>query len=169
MLPVGNIHTFGKLKAKFVSDFMASKRQEKSNFHLLSITQQEGESVSTYLQKEVVLEVTNLEESVALNALINKMRTPKLNFQLFKSQVKTYVEAMRQCQSFVTAFEVCQAQDTTKRKHDKRDQGLNHSNKAHRDEYSSRKQKAYPPHHQGPPSEMGHLRSRHVYITKEEP
>ena len=38
-LPVGSIHIFAKLEAKFVSHFVASKRQEKSDFHLLSIIQ----------------------------------------------------------------------------------------------------------------------------------
>lgn len=95
-LPVGSIHTFAQLEAKFVSDFVASKRQEKSNFHLLSI-QQEGESVATNLKifQEAALEVIDLEDSVALNAMINGMRTPKLKFHLIKKQVRTYAEAMR--------------------------------------------------------------------------
>ena len=77
-LPVGSIHTFAQLEAKFVSHFVASIRQEKFNFHLLSIIQQEGESVATYLKKlqEAVLEVAGLEDSIALNALINEMWTP---------------------------------------------------------------------------------------------
>ena len=128
---------------------MASKRQEKSNFHLLSITQQEGESVSTYLQKfqEAILEVTDLEESVALNALINGMRTPKLNFQLVDYQVKTHAAAMKQCQSFVTSSNICQAHESKKRKHDKRDQWKNHSSKTHRDQdYPSSRERGYPPH-----------------------
>ncbi|XP_057517902.1 uncharacterized protein LOC130798824 [Amaranthus tricolor] len=75
-LPRGSIHNFAQLEGKFLGHFIASRRQEKSNFHLLSITQLEGESVSSYLKKfhEAVLEVTDLEESVALNALINGMK-----------------------------------------------------------------------------------------------
>ncbi|XP_057517953.1 uncharacterized protein LOC130798872 [Amaranthus tricolor] len=61
----------------------SSRRQEKSNFHLLSVTQLEGESISSYLKKfhEAVLEVTDLEESVALNALINGMKAQRLKFK----------------------------------------------------------------------------------------
>ena len=94
-LPVGSINTLAQLEAKILGHFVASRRQEKSNFHLLSITQLEGESISTYLKKfhEAVLEVTDLEELVALNDLINGM--------------KTYAEAMKQCQSYVTASEIC--------------------------------------------------------------
>ena len=76
---------------------------------------------------------------------------------------------MRQCQSFVTTPEICQAHDSKKGKHDKQGQGKNHSNKAHRDEYSSRREWGYPPRNQGPPSKIGPPRSRHAYITKEEP
>ncbi|XP_057517940.1 uncharacterized protein LOC130798860 [Amaranthus tricolor] len=57
-LPGGSIHNFAQLEEKFLGHFVASRRQEKSNFHLLSITQLEGESISSYLKKfhEAVLE-----------------------------------------------------------------------------------------------------------------
>ena len=77
--PVGHIYTFALLETKFVNHFVASKRQEKSNFHFLSITQEKGEFISTYLQKfkEAALEVTNLKELVALNALIKEMQSQR--------------------------------------------------------------------------------------------
>ena len=37
--PIRSIHTYAQLETKFVSHFVAFKRQEKSNFHLLSIIQ----------------------------------------------------------------------------------------------------------------------------------
>ncbi|XP_057523889.1 uncharacterized protein LOC130803706 [Amaranthus tricolor] len=37
-LPGRSIHTFAQLESKFLGHFVASRRQEKSNFHLLSIT-----------------------------------------------------------------------------------------------------------------------------------
>ena len=92
-----------------------------------------GRSVCLHLKKfhDAVMQVTDLKEFIALSALINEMRTPKLKFQLIESQVKTYVEAMKQCQSYVTAFDICQAHESTKRKHDKRDQRpSNHPSKA---------------------------------------
>ncbi|XP_057518494.1 uncharacterized protein LOC130799416 [Amaranthus tricolor] len=57
-LPGRSIHTFAQLENKFLGHFVASRRQEKSNFHLLSITQLKGESISSYLRKfhEAVLE-----------------------------------------------------------------------------------------------------------------
>ncbi|XP_057548070.1 uncharacterized protein LOC130826504 [Amaranthus tricolor] len=87
-LPGGSIHSFFQLEGKFLGHFVASRRQEKSNFHLLSIIQLEGESISSYLKKfhEAVLEVTDLEESVALNALINGMKAQRLKFHLVESQ-----------------------------------------------------------------------------------
>ena len=121
-LPGGSIHNFAQLEGKFLGHFVASRRQENSNFHLLSITQLEGESISSYLKKfhEAVLEVTDLEESVALNALINGMKAQRLKFQLVESQVKTYAEAMKQCKSYVTASEICQAHDPKKRRSKKK-------------------------------------------------
>ena len=89
LLPNGSISSFSELEAKFLSHFMASKRQEKSYFHLLSITQQEGESLSAYLQRfhDGVLAVTDLEDSIAVSALINGMKTHKQKFQLLENQV----------------------------------------------------------------------------------
>lgn len=109
LLPNGSIHSFAELEAKFLSHFMASRRQEKSNFHLLSITQQEGESLSAYLQRfhDGVLAVTDLEESIVVSALINGMQTNKLKFQFLENQVKTYAEAMKQARSVVTASNIC--------------------------------------------------------------
>ena len=102
---------------------MASKRQEKSNFHLLSITQEEGQSLSAYLQRflDEVLGVTDSEEFIVVSALINGMKTHKFKFQLLEYQVKTYAKAMRQARSFVTAFNICHQldSDSKKRKSDK--------------------------------------------------
>ena len=136
--------------------FVASRRQEKSNFHLLSITQLEGESISSYLKKfhEAVLEVTDLEESVALNPLINGMKAQRLKFQLVESQVKTYAEAMKQCQSYVTASEICQAHDPKKQRSDKKDLTANHSSRS-REEHSSRRERNYLPRRPEPPLDMG--------------
>ena len=67
-LPNGSISSFAELEVKFLSHFMASKRQEKSNFHLLSITQHEGESLFAYLQRfhDGVLAVTDLENFITV-------------------------------------------------------------------------------------------------------
>ena len=129
---------------------------------MLSITQLEGESISSYLKKfhEAVLEVTDLEESVALNALINEIKAQRLKFQLVESQVKTYAEAMKQCQSYVTASEICQAHDPKKRRSEKKDPiSSNHSSR-NREEHALRRPE--------PPSDMGPPRSRHVYVAEGE-
>ncbi|XP_057535220.1 uncharacterized protein LOC130813400 [Amaranthus tricolor] len=133
-LPVGSIHTFTQLEAKFA-----------------------------------ILEVTDLEDFVALNALINGMRTPKLKFQLIKNQVKMYAKTMGQCQSYITPSQICHTHDSKKRKHDKSLQGQSHPQKIHKDELQSRREKGYPPRHHGSHSKMGPSRSRHIYIMEEEP
>ena len=155
-LPGGSIHNFVQLEEKFLGHFIASRRQEKSNFHLLSITQLEGESISSYLKKfhEAVLEVTDLEESVALNALINGMKAQRLKFQLVESQVKTYAEAMKQCQSYVTASEICQAHDPKKRRSDKKDPIANQSSR-NREEQALRREKKLPSTSSGAPVRYG--------------
>ncbi|XP_057522630.1 uncharacterized protein LOC130802638 [Amaranthus tricolor] len=143
-LPGGSIHNFAQLEGKFLGHFVASRRQEKSNFHLLSITQLEGESISSYLKKfhEAVLEVTDLEESVALNALINEIKAQRLKFQL--------------------------AHDPKKRKSEKKDPiSSDHSSRS-REEHSSRRDINYMSRRPEPPSNMGPPRSRHVYVTEGE-
>ena len=96
------------------------------------------------------------------------MKAQRLKFQLVESQVKTYAEAMKQCQSYITASEICQAHDPKKRKSEKKDPiSSNHSTR-NREEYSSRRDKNYTPRRLEPPSDMGPPRSRHVYATEGE-
>ena len=135
------------------------------------MTQQEGESISSYLKKfhEAVLEVTELEKSVALNALINGMKAQKLKFQLVESQVKTYAEAMKKCQSYVTASEICQAHDPKKQKSEKKEPMPLHQSSRNREDYSSRRERNYLPRRPDPPPDMGPPRSRHVYAAEEGP
>ncbi|XP_057528222.1 uncharacterized protein LOC130806967 [Amaranthus tricolor] len=144
----GSIHNFVQLEGKFLGHFIASRRQEKSNFHLLSITQLEGESISSYLKKfhEAVLKVTDLEESVALNALINGMKAQRLKFQFVESQ----------------------AHDPKKQRSDKKDLTANHSSRS-REEHSSMRERNYLPRRPESPSDMGPPRSRNVYVAKGEP
>ncbi|XP_057543312.1 uncharacterized protein LOC130821539 [Amaranthus tricolor] len=129
----GSIHNFAQLEGKFLGHFVASRRQEKSNFHLLSITQLKGESISSYLKKfhEAVLEVTDLEESVALNALINGMKAQRLKFQLVESQ----------------------AHDPKKRRSNKKDLTSNHSSRS-REEHSSKRKRNYLPRRPEPPKDI---------------
>ncbi|XP_057526519.1 uncharacterized protein LOC130805751 [Amaranthus tricolor] len=137
-LPGRNIHTFAQLESKFLGHFVAYKRQEKSNFHLLSITQLEGESISSYLRK--------FHEAV----------------------LKTYAEAMKQCQSYVTASKICQAHEPKRQKSEKKDPIFSHHSSRNKEEHSSRRDRNYMLRHPEPPSDMGPPRSKHVYVTEGE-
>ncbi|XP_057535269.1 uncharacterized protein LOC130813452 [Amaranthus tricolor] len=141
-LPVGSIHTFAQLESKFLGHFVASRRQEKSISHLLSITQLEGESISSYLKKyhEAVLEVTDLEESVALNALTNRIKAQRLKFQL--------------------------AHDPKKRKSRKKDPISSHQSSRNREEHSLRRDRNYMSRRPEPPLDIGPPRSRHLYAPE---
>ncbi|XP_057540555.1 uncharacterized protein LOC130818404 [Amaranthus tricolor] len=110
------------------------------------------------------LPIGSIHTFAQLEAMFGKLSPPTLRsskrpfwkWQTWMSQVKTYADVMRQCQSFVTASNICQAHDSKKQKHDKQDQGQYHSSKAYRDhEYSSR-ERGYPTRHQGPSSKMGY-------------
>ena len=76
---------------------------------------------------------------------------------------------MRQYQSYVIAFEICHAHDSKKQKHFKREQEQSHPQRVHKDKPQSRRDKGYPPRHQGSPFEVGPPRSRHIYVMEEEP
>ncbi|XP_057550569.1 uncharacterized protein LOC130828622 [Amaranthus tricolor] len=106
-----------------------------------------GESIASYLKKfhEAVLEVTDLKESVALNALINGMKAQRPKFQLVESQ----------------------AHDPKKRRSEKKDPISNHASR-NREEHSSRRDRNYLPRRPEPPSDMGPPRSRHVYVVEGE-
>ena len=79
-VPPGSVDSFASLESLFLYHFVASKRQRKSNLHLMSVIQKEGESVTSYIQRfhEELLSIPGANDATTVPTLINGVRTPKL-------------------------------------------------------------------------------------------
>ncbi|XP_057520742.1 uncharacterized protein LOC130801008 [Amaranthus tricolor] len=122
-LPCGSVESFAQLEKIFLDQFIVFKRQKKSCIHLMSVIQQEGELVSSYIKRfhDEVLTITNISDSATVSTLINGLRTHKLKWHLIENGVSSYVEAMQIAQRFVQASEICTPIDSQakKKKNDK--------------------------------------------------
>ena len=69
-IPLGTIANFEKLSHSFVHHFIGGQRHRKSMGHLLSIKQEEGESLRLYVTRinKEVLQVDKAEDQVILVA-----------------------------------------------------------------------------------------------------
>ena len=85
-LPPGSVDSFASLESLFLDQFVAAKRQRKSNLHLMSVIQREGEYVTSYIQRfrEEVLSILGANNATTVPALINDVRTPKLKWKLLE-------------------------------------------------------------------------------------
>lgn len=71
-LPQGSVDSFTSLKSLFLNHIVASKRQKKSNLHLMSVIQKEGESFTSYIQSfhEEVLSILRATKAATVLAII---------------------------------------------------------------------------------------------------
>ena len=106
----------------------------------MSVIQQEGELVSSYIKRfhDESLTTTDISVSATVPKLINGLRTHNLKWQLIKNGVTFYVEAMQIAQRFVQTSDICTPVDSRskKNKNDKlQSQSQPHAN-PYRKEYT---------------------------------
>ena len=97
---------------------MASKGQRKSNLHLMSVIQKEGELFKSYIQRfhEEVLLISAATDATTVPTLINGLRTSKLNWEFLEHDISTYSDAMNIIQRFIKASSICTSLDLIKKK-----------------------------------------------------
>jgi retrotransposon gag protein len=117
-LPPGSVDSFAALETSFLDHFVASKRQRRSNLHLMSVIQKEGESVTSYIQRfhAEVLSILGATNATTVLALINGVRTPKLKWKLLEHDITTYSEVMDIVQRFIWASDIYTPLGSTKKK-----------------------------------------------------
>ncbi|XP_010667440.3 uncharacterized protein LOC104884486 [Beta vulgaris subsp. vulgaris] len=119
-LPAGIITDFAVLEDMFTNQFVAGKRQNKTNLHLMGVKQEKNESLADYIKRfnEESLKVFDLQDEVAFAALMSGLQPPgRLRWTLAESEVKTFSEAMTKAQRFIQAADICRhSQDGGKKR-----------------------------------------------------
>ena len=116
--PPRSVDNFASLESLFLDHFVAAKRQRKSNLHLMSVIQKEGDSVTSYFQRfhEEVLSTPGANDAATVPALINGVRTPNLKWKLLEHAISTYAKVMDVVQRFIRALDICTPLDSKKKK-----------------------------------------------------
>ncbi|XP_021718596.1 uncharacterized protein LOC110686295 [Chenopodium quinoa] len=122
-LAPGSIKTFEKLSTLFKKHITAGSRLTKTSVHLMTVKQGENESLEDYIKRFNIESqlIPDLRDNVAFTALLFRLRSNKLKFELVHDKVTSFSKAMEGAESIIEATDVCKtpsAKDKGKRKHD---------------------------------------------------
>ncbi|XP_057248918.1 uncharacterized protein LOC130590483 [Beta vulgaris subsp. vulgaris] len=108
-LSPGIITNFSVLEALFHQHFIAGRRHKKTSIHLMSIKQQEHESLADYIRRfnEESLKISDLQVGVPFTALMSGLWPGKFRWSLAENEVTTFTEAMSRAQKFIQASDIC--------------------------------------------------------------
>jgi len=102
-LPPGSVTCFQNLADKFISKFIASRKERRTSIHLSKITL--AEFIKRFYQEAVL--ILGLEDGVAYTSLLNGLWNGRLKFSLAEQKETTLAEALRKAADFICATKIC--------------------------------------------------------------
>ena len=107
MLKSGTILSFDQMSHQFVTHFISSRHPRKGSESIINIKQREGESIWTYINRfnVIVLEVQNLDQSVAMAALKGGLQKNDLLFSLKKKYPRDFADRLARAEGYARAEE----------------------------------------------------------------
>ena len=95
-LTPNSIGTFKELSAQFASHFIGGHRYKKSMACLISIKQQEDETLRSYIAhfNKEALSIDEADDKILLAAFTNGLRKGKFLFFLYKNDLKTMSDVL---------------------------------------------------------------------------
>ncbi|XP_014679194.1 PREDICTED: uncharacterized protein LOC106819047 [Priapulus caudatus] len=112
-LKSGTIFSFDQMSHQFVAHFVSSRCPRKGSEFLMNIRQREGESIRAYINRfnVAVLEVWNLDQSVAMAALKGGLQKNDLLFSLEKKYPRDFADLLARAEGYVRAEEAFKMKD----------------------------------------------------------
>ena len=100
-----SIVSFEQLEEMFVAHFSTSIRQPRHSDTLFSIVQGEKESLKDFVAhfNMATLEITDLNEFVAMSALKKGLKQSRFTYSLDKTFLKTYSELLSRASKYIRA------------------------------------------------------------------
>ena len=120
-LTPNSINTFKELSAQFISHFIEGHRYKKSTTCLMSIKQQEDETLRSYItrfNKEALL-IDEVDDKILVAAFTNGLRKGKFLFSLYKNNSKTMSEVLYRATKYMNAKDALLAREDKPRKREK--------------------------------------------------
>lgn len=106
-----SIENFKQLSKSFVENFVTSKDHKNSSINLMTMKQQQGESLREYVRRfdREALKVRYPDASATFAALMGGIRDEQLNFSLSKKPPQDMGQLLARCEKYINAGETMKA------------------------------------------------------------
>ena len=104
-LTPGSISTFKELSTQFTAHFIGGHKYKRSTDCLMSIKQQEDETLRSYVShfNKEALSIDEADDKILVAAFTNGLRKGKFLFSLYKSDPKTMSEVLYRATKYMNA------------------------------------------------------------------
>ncbi|KAL3519123.1 hypothetical protein ACH5RR_021712 [Cinchona calisaya] len=103
-LPTNSIATFHDLAKSFLGHFRSKSILQKDTSHLMNIQQRSEESLSKFLNDEVV-QIKNIDERILVVAFCSGIKSGNFNAELAKRMQSSYSELLERASEFIRGEE----------------------------------------------------------------
>nr|XP_021842393.1 uncharacterized protein LOC110782534 [Spinacia oleracea] len=105
----GSIKSYNELEKVFISQFAAGRRHQKTSVNLMAVRQGDNETLRNSVKRfnEEVLKIHNLKDETKFTALLAGLQPDDFKFELVRSGVSNFEEAMEKAQKHIQAIDVC--------------------------------------------------------------
>ena len=120
-LKPNSINTFKELSAQFTSHFIGGHRYKKSTACLMSIKQQEEETLRSYITRfnKEALSINEANDKILVAAFTTGLRKGKFLFSLYKNDPKTMFEVLYRATKYMNAKDALLAREDKPRKRER--------------------------------------------------
>ena len=121
-LTPNSISTFKELSAQFASHFFKGHRYKKSTTYLISIKQQEDETLRSYIARfnKKALSIDEADNKILVVAFTNRLRKGKFPFSLYKNDSKTMSGVLCRATKYMNAENTLLTREKRERQEDTR-------------------------------------------------
>ena len=104
-LSPNSINTFKELSAHFTTHFIGGHRHKKSTACLMSIRQQEDETLKSYITRfnKEALSIDEANDKILVATFTNGLRKGKFLFSLYKNDPKTMTKVLYRATKYMNA------------------------------------------------------------------
>ena len=122
-LTPNSIGTFKELSAQFALHFIGGHRYKKSTVCLVSIKQQEDETLRSYIARfnKETLSIDESNDKILVNAFTNGLRKGKFLFSLYKNYLKTMSDMIYQAIKYMNVENALLAQKEKPKKRERQE------------------------------------------------
>nr|XP_023882027.1 uncharacterized protein LOC111994388 [Quercus suber] len=102
-LPASSIENFEQLSDSFVCHFISRQRHKRPTFYLLTVRQQEGESLRDYVNRfnKAVLEIDEADDQVIMTTFQARLNNPDFIFLLGKTPPTSMTDLLFKAQKYM--------------------------------------------------------------------